>query len=360
MKKVLYLISTLVNSGPTNQLSYIIKYLDRNIFEPHVLTLSKEPESSALEYFQSSLQVPVESLSLSRSQGLIQALSKVNHYVKANNFELMHAQGKRADGLIPNIDIPQVSTLRNYPYHDYITKFGRLKGSLMAFGHMRIIKSNSHNCITCSQSIADEFYSNGLQLQSIQNGIDIDKYIPLNDLEREELKDLLGVEADKKIFITVGSLIPRKDVETVIKGFNQYCQVDSNTTLLVIGDGFVKSKLEAISSNNIKFLGNIPNVLEYLQISDCFISAALSEGLPNTVLEAMACGLPTVLSDIAPHRELCGETGSFFDICDPDQLASRLVSCEGQSNNSRNIIVEGFSAEIMSKKYQELYLERLD
>ena len=142
MKKILYLVSTLGSSGPTNQLSYIVKYLDRRIFKPLILTLSHEPEASAIKYFQNVLEVRVESLGLSRMRGMLSGSAKVKHYIMNNNIDLIHTQGIRADGLIKRIDVPQVSTLRAYPFNDYLTKFGKLKGTLMAFSHMRIIKSN--------------------------------------------------------------------------------------------------------------------------------------------------------------------------------------------------------------------------
>ena len=85
MKKILYLVSTLGSSGPTNQLSYIVKYLDRSIFEPLILTLSHEPEASAIKYFQNVLEVRVESLGLSRMRGMLSGSAKVKHYIMNNN-----------------------------------------------------------------------------------------------------------------------------------------------------------------------------------------------------------------------------------------------------------------------------------
>ena len=169
MKKILYIVSTLKNSGPTNQLSYIVKYLDKNKFEAVVLTLSPEPKNGSMKsYFTDTLKVKVDSLNLSRLQGLLFARHNVYKYIKKNCIDLVHSQGIRSDGLIKHIDIPTVTTLRNYPYYDYLSKFGWIKGRLMVFNHMKTINSNHLNCIACAESISKEFEQNNLQLDFIQ------------------------------------------------------------------------------------------------------------------------------------------------------------------------------------------------
>ena len=79
MKKILYIVSSLKKSGPTNQLSYIIKYLDKSKFSPTVLTLSAEPDDSMMEYFQNELDVKIDSLKLSRVQGILKGVSKITY-----------------------------------------------------------------------------------------------------------------------------------------------------------------------------------------------------------------------------------------------------------------------------------------
>lgn len=83
MKKILYIVSTLKNSEPIVQLSYIVKYLDKNKFEPVVLTLSPEPKNGSMKkYFTDSLEVKVDSLSFSRVQGLLFARHNLSKYIK--------------------------------------------------------------------------------------------------------------------------------------------------------------------------------------------------------------------------------------------------------------------------------------
>ena len=154
MKKILYIVSTLKRSGPTNQLSYIIKYLDKNYYEPIVLTLSTEPQKNSMkDYFIDSLHVSVETLGLSRVKGLLFAKSHIKKFIKDNNIDLVHSQGIRADGLMSSIDIPRVATLRNYPYYDYPMTYGKFKGFLMAKKHLKYLEK-INNPVVVSKSIS--------------------------------------------------------------------------------------------------------------------------------------------------------------------------------------------------------------
>jgi len=360
MKKVLYIVSTLKKTGPIIVLANIIKYLDRNKFEPIILTLSPEPNNSMKDHFHDYLDVRIYTLGLSRIQSLFFASNKLKLFFKENNIDIIHSHGFRADSLTSKLsNIKNIATLHNYPFYDYPMKFGKLKGEWMAMLHLKTIKNQNKINIACAKTISNEFKQHNLSLQYIQNGVDTEKFKCLNKDDIYKLKIKLKISSDKKIFITVGSLISRKDMETVIKGFKLF-NSDKTSILLIAGEGPEKENLQFISDDNIVFLGNISNVVEYLQISDCFISASLAEGLPNTVLEAMACGLPTILSDIPSHRELYeNEKVEIFSIKDDIKLSKllKIIDLAKQKEISLKLINNHFSAKSMSEKYQKIYGE---
>jgi glycosyltransferase involved in cell wall biosynthesis len=112
-------------------------------------------------------------------------------------------------------------------------------------------------------------------------------------------------------------------------------------------------------------VGFVENVEDYLGAADVFVSASLTEGCPNAVMEAMACGLPVVLSDIPPHREILAfneRAGQAFPVKDAAAL-SRILSeragtgCSEPSEAALSIIENHLNARKMSLKYQELYAE---
>jgi len=365
MKNILYIVSTLQRCGPVNQLSYIIKYLDKNKFNPIILTLSKELDGDTMiNHFTNILNVKVETLGLGRLKGLLLAKSKIKSFIKNNNIDLVHTQGIRADKLISQIDIASVATLRNYPYYDYIMTYGFIKGNIMAKLHLNaLLKIDAP--VVVSKSISNMLKNkNNYIIDFIRNGVDIERFKNLN---KTILRKKLNLEINDTLLISIGNITSRKDPFTIIKAFEKVNL--TNFKLLFLGDGDMleECKNKTKNNKNIIFYGKVNNVNEYLGASDYFISSSLAEGLPNTVLEAMACGLPCILSDIPPHTEIHKidkESSYIFPINDIDTLSKLIENIQHSnyikmSNASKLIVNEYLSASIMSSNYQKLYLDIL-
>lgn len=365
MLKILYIVSTLKRTGPTNQLYNIIKYLDPKLFSPSILTLSPESEDSMLESYN-TLGVRISSLGLSRLQGLIKGARKLREYVKEIGPDLIHTQGIRADILSAYHlkKTKRVATLRNYPYQDYIMKFGKLRGVYMAHKHLRALQQI--DCpVVCSQSnfrlLSDK---HGLKFKVIQNGVDGTFFSVYSIEEKNNIRKKLGLSIQGKIFISVGALIARKDPITLIKAFFTG-GVDGENILIMVGDGQLRPKChKAVKGRtNVHFMGQISNVNEYLRAADYFVSTSTSEGLPNAVLEALSVGLPVCLSDIEPHREIlnceqgAGKLASVGDIKEFSDGIKALTK-NNYAHASRaavSIAHNHFNAQKMSVKYQDLY-----
>jgi len=135
--------------------------------------------------------------------------------------------------------------------------------------------------------------------------------------------------------------------------------------LVVLSDGALEQdcRKEIQNQRNIKLVGRVPDVLRYLQASDFFISTSLAEGLPNAVLEAMACGLPVLLSDIPPHREifeLDRNIGKIFPAGSTTRLTQRLeellpLNHESMRISCLDVCNKYFSAKSMAQQYMGLY-----
>ncbi len=354
---VLYLVSRLRPSGPTNQLYYLLKYLDDE-FDPIVLTLSPEPPDTELPRFQ-ELGVQYETWGLSRLKGLIYGSKRLRSAVKKYDPDIIQTQGIRADTLSAMFlrGYPRITTVRNYPYDDYPAKFGDLQGKAMAWEHLRMYKQIDHP-IACSETIAELIDSHGVETEVIHNGVDQHKFTPSSADERRQLREKLDLPQDREIIISVGSLISRKDPQTLIKGF-QKSKLDA--TLVFLGDGPLREECESLAADDVRFEGHVDNVSEYLQASDYFASASTSEGLPNCVMEALATGLPVCLSDIKPHLELLRDVsvGTMFpveSVVGVSEALVELVDAESdKESQSRAVVEDHFTAKKMSENYQTLY-----
>ncbi|GAB1440076.1 glycosyltransferase family 4 protein [Providencia sp.] len=352
--KLLFVVSNLRRTGPVNQLLYIISHLDKEKYEAKVLTLSTETADTRISDYQKN-GIEVTSLSLSRLQGFFSAQKKIRDYIKVYNPDLIQSQGIRADSLISQLrnGVPWVSTARNYPYEDYPSKFGFIKGKFMAANHIKTLKK-CNNLVSCSQSIANRLADVGVSSQVIRNGVDISK-----------LKENNHKNSDRIKLISVGSLIPRKNMKYLINVSNYLAELGFDFELTILGDGPQLHDLKSVSCENVKFVGQVNNVNDYLISSDIFISSSLSEGLPNTVLEALACGLPVVLSDISSHREVAEQLPREYSLLFSlehsetsfsDELISHITSLLSNENQSisKDTILK-FGANAMSNNYQSLY-----
>lgn len=362
--KILYIVSTLRACGPINQLFCTIKYLDRQRFQPHILTLSPEPANSMTSSFQ-KLNVPLSSLALSRSQGFFVGASRLQSFVSQHRPDLIHTHGLRADTLAAkNLQsYKRMTTIHNYPLDDYPLKYGKILGNYTAQRHLRAFKQIDLP-VACSNTIGQMVKKHGFNPRVIQNGVDTSIYNRPTDIEKQQLRQKLDLPQEQKIFITVGALIARKQPETVIRGFLA-SSVREGGILLVLGDGTLRESCEAIAKNNptVKFIGQTNDVVSYLKAADYFISASLAEGLPYSVIEALACGLPVCLSDIEPHQEILQlnpQAGQFFTEEGDRSLADclhQLVQKDTAqfSQAATTIISQHLNAKTMSEKYQLLY-----
>ncbi|MBE9170093.1 glycosyltransferase family 4 protein [Pleurocapsales cyanobacterium LEGE 06147] len=370
--KVLYIGSTLRVCGPINQLFALIKYLDRKKFEPIILTLSPEPTHSALTSFQ-KLGVKINSLKLSRLKDFLVGKYALKKFVDDCHCDIVHTHGIRADIYAAQYlqKYKRITTIHNYPYHDYPMKYGKLLGYFMAEQHLRALRQIDLP-VACSNTIGKMLDLHNLNSYVVQNGVDPTSYTPPTQKERLKLRQQLGLPLNQKIFITVGALIERKQPETAIRGFIT-SQAKERGMLLIVGEGSLRNACEAIAyapasqialpNSCIKFTGQVDNVADYLRAADYFISASLSEGLPISVMEALACGLPVCLSDIEPHKEILDlnrQAGVTFPVGDSQALAkqlNKLVQTETKilSQAASEIVDQYLNAEIMSQKYQLIY-----
>lgn len=137
---------------------------------------------------------------------------------------------------------------------------------------------------------------------------------------------------DKKYIISVGRLILLKRNSDLIKAFYELQKNDDNLELIFLGDGLLKNDL-IDECNNLKikekihFLGNVENPFYYLNKSNLFVMNSQTEGFPNVLVEAMACGLPVISSDCksGPREILEDEKyGLLYKVGDIKELISKM------------------------------------
>jgi N-acetyl-alpha-D-glucosaminyl L-malate synthase BshA len=147
----------------------------------------------------------------------------------------------------------------------------------------------------------------GKTIEVIENGVDYQAYQPIQS--KESLRRKLELDPARKYLICVARFHPVKDHATLLRGFARIAPQCPNANLLLAGDGPLRSDLESLThqlhlQDRVQFLGVRADIPELLQAADLFVMTSLSEAASLTLLEAMAVGLPVVVTDVGGNPEI--------------------------------------------------------
>lgn len=203
----------------------------------------------------------------------------------------------------------------------------------------------------------------------IINGVDTEKFKPSENKRMSKSK--LGIAPDSFIIGTVGRLDPVKDHETLFKAFSCFSKKNKNkeVMLMVVGTGSQEEKLRALSEklniqDKVIFSGDREDVYPLYQCMDVYVLSSIAEGISNTILEAMACGLPIIATKVGGTPELVddGKTGFLIAPRQYDDLSQKLSFyfnnpsfVEQYGFNGRLRAEDKFSLLHMVQKYEEIY-----
>lgn len=363
---VVYLLTSCKKVGPIQQTLNIISHLDRKKFTPILVTLYKEPsdETSQLHRFL-DLDVVHYFVPTSKSDILMGRLSNLKALLDFLSPKVIHSLGVFPDYVTMRLGYSdrQLITLRNYMKEDYCSKFGRLQGELLRWLQISAVRK-AKKVVTCSKSLMEIYRERErLNFDYIRNGVDVSSYHRVSTEEKMRIRRNLGLPADKKILVYSGSLIPRKNQQFLLEVFMAECLSDCFLVLLGGGISLPILKQKYGHLTNVDIRGEVNNVDEYLQASDIYISSSLSEGMPNGVLEAMATGLPVILSDIRQHREIFDanpKIGELFDLTDKNDCLDKIMKLLGSNLSAIGKEAEycaknDFNAKKTSAAYQKMY-----
>lgn len=204
------------------------------------------------------------------------------------------------------------------------------------------------------------------RLHLITNGVD------LRDIDRhqEVSDDLLTWKQDGELLLGfIGQLISRKGLDLLLYALSEWR--GSPWRLAIVGEGEDRPKLERLAADldlaqRIRFLGFRPDRLSLLRAFDVFVLPSRLEGVPRCLMEAMACEVPIVASDIPGCRDLiaAGSTGLLFAPDDVSSLKRALDAVTSDSVSRRTLAVNArqqvesfWSAQSMASRYLDLYRE---
>jgi glycosyltransferase involved in cell wall biosynthesis len=196
-------------------------------------------------------------------------------------------------------------------------------------------------------------------------GIDLPQIAPFSAKKRQALRAEFGIPKDALLFIYVGDLIARKNVETAIQAIARIQQ--PTVHFLICGEGDSRAKLEKMAGDQVHFAGFRKDIPDLLQISDCLLFPTFQEGLPRAVMEAMAYQLPCVVSNVRGNLDLIDKKGGF--LVDPHSVVqftealTQVVALNEQGRLKKLGLynrkkVAQFSVDVVQAELKEIYQAR--
>lgn len=216
-----------------------------------------------------------------------------------------------------------------------------------------------------------EWYSKHLHqapglFKTIHNGVDTDRF-KHDNAARQAQRARYDLPAEAFVVGTCARLEPVKNLDLLLEGFAINMRGDSLARLIVVGAG---SRLKALVrlaerlgiAEQVLFVGMQSAIEDYLNLFDVYALTSSHEGLPMSVLEAMAVGLPIVATDVGSLARIAGsENAILLDEATPACLSAALGRLRGDparrsamGGASRQLVQAGFSVEVMVDRYEEL------
>jgi sugar transferase (PEP-CTERM/EpsH1 system associated) len=208
-------------------------------------------------------------------------------------------------------------------------------------------------------------------IRTIRNGVDLSRF---QQRSQSDARQLLGLDPTEFVVGTVGRLVPVKNQAMLLDAAAALQRRNVRVTTVIVGDGPLTQELQSRAAAlgiapSVRLLGERPDVERVLGAFDVFALTSVSEGLSNTIQEAMASGLPVVATRVGGADELVDHdrTGVLVPSNDPIALAnaleSLLVAPERRltmARAARTRAQSEFSLETMVRAYEKLYYELME
>jgi glycosyltransferase involved in cell wall biosynthesis len=200
------------------------------------------------------------------------------------------------------------------------------------------------------------------EIYIVPNGIDLEEYTGSPTIPDRK--------PGTKNILFVGSLRPVKGVQYLITSMKKIHEELPDARLILVGDGEEREHLEALSiqlglQKYVEFIGKVSHekVKTFMQQADVFVLPSLSEGFPNVILEAMACGLPIIASPVGGIPDIITNdtNGYLVEVKDTNDMANKILLLLSDdalrkkiSDNNRNL-VKKYTWENVILKLEKIY-----
>lgn len=373
--RILIFITTLQTGGAQMMLYKLLACMDRRRFDPSVICLGS---NGAIGVRIEALGIPVRVAGISATLPSLKSLWRLRRWVRDVRPDLIQGwmyHGNAAASLAQYLSLRSVPVLWSVRHTVYCLRDEK-PGTANLIRLSARVSHRALHIIYASRESADRHEALGFAPERtivIPNGFDCEKFKPSRHA-RSALRKQLNAGEDIVLIGLIGRFHPMKDHAAFFQAAGMISNTHQAVHFVLAGQGIDWKNPVVVDLVNrfrlngrVHLLGERDDIAELTAGLDIATSSSFSESFPNVVGEAMACGVPCVVTDIGHSAAIVGETGLVVPPRDPSSLAAawaRLVDAGGVARaklgaDARQRILENFSLDQVVRQYEALYDETL-
>jgi glycosyltransferase involved in cell wall biosynthesis len=187
-----------------------------------------------------------------------------------------------------------------------------VRASLSGPGNLRALAYFCNTTICVSNALRNalvkDFRFPARKLRTCHNGVSLSEFIP-SEINGARIRAKLGLHPDEFLLVCAARLSEQKGIDILLQAMARALRNGVRCKCVIVGDGPLRDQLMEQAramglSGHVFFEGFQEDVRPYLQASSAFILTSHMEGLPLSILEAMACGLPSIVTDVGGNAEV--------------------------------------------------------
>jgi glycosyltransferase involved in cell wall biosynthesis len=300
----------------------------------------------------------------------VRTIFRIRRFLRNNDIDILHTHNYKVDiiGFAAALGSRTEWIATNHVWHSINAKL-RLYETVDA-----LVLPFAKRIVAVSKEIREDLISTKVRPERIRvigNGIDLDHFSQMRPIE--PLKAALGIRAQDVVVTIVGRLSPEKGHRTFLEVARKLSANRDNVKFLVVGDGPLRDELHAEAARldlgeRLVFAGFRDDMPAIYALTDVLVSASSIEGLPMTILEAMASRVPIVATRVGGVPEVIknGETGLLVESPDVEALQAQIESLVDDPSKRRRLseaalefVKTNHSYERMCEAYGLIYEEVL-
>ena len=302
----------------------------------------------------------------SRGRADLKTIFDIKKFLRDNQIDILHTHNYKSDivgfGAVLLGKSKWVAT--NHVWHGLDRKsrfYERIDAFVLRFAAQVVAVSSEIKKDLVAKNIPEG------KVHVIDNGIDIARFSRPRPMEK--LKEALGIHKDDAVVTIVGRLSPEKGHETFLKAAKDVLSKKQNVRFLIVGDGPIGAELRVMAAKlslngHVTFTGVRKDMDGIYAVSDLMVNASSIEGLPMTILEAMAAKVVLIVTPVGAVPKVIrhGINGVIFPTGDELGLSKEICSLiddpsrrESLTERAYRDVCDRFSSAAMVRQYKQIY-----